>query len=174
MGEWLRDDSTLVYPSLHNLLTCSVLYSAEHTACNDHLRGNCEPHSRKKSSEDYYLGPELKKTGTSMDNSLVVLMFVGKAREILLQRFRDLQQEVMEFLASRDKAWVQRHDHDWLMDSAFLVDIVNQLGFQLQGRRETVAAMFVYVNFFKNKLTLLSFQLNINELRNFENIADKL
>jgi hypothetical protein len=51
------------------------------------------------------------------------------------------------------------------MDLAFLIGITNQLhefGFQLQGKRETIAAMIVYVNYFKNKPTLLPSQLNSN------------
>lgn len=45
------------------------------------------------------------------------------SRSIFLQRFRDLLQEVKDFLESKGEAYVELSDDVWLMDLAFVVDI---------------------------------------------------
>ncbi|GFX24299.1 general transcription factor II-I repeat domain-containing protein 2B [Trichonephila clavipes] len=57
------------------------------------------------------------------------------SRSIFLQRFRDLPQEVKDFLESKDEMYIELSDKISLMDLAFVVDItshLNELNLQLQ------------------------------------------
>lgn len=99
------------------------------------------------------------------------------SRAIFLQRFRDLLQEVKEFLQSRGEEYDELSDSVWLMDLAFAADItnhLNELNLQLQGKHQTIVELIGFVNTFKNKLKLMSLQLMKNELKNFKNISDEL
>ncbi|GFV51598.1 general transcription factor II-I repeat domain-containing protein 2 [Trichonephila clavipes] len=49
------------------------------------------------------------------------------SRSIFLQRFRDLPQEVKDFLESKDETYIELSDKIWLMDLAFVVDITSHL-----------------------------------------------
>lgn len=99
------------------------------------------------------------------------------SRGIFLQRFRDLLQEVKDFLISKNEVYVELTDDVWLMDLAFVTDItnhLNELNLQLQGQNQTIAELIGFVNAFKSKLKLISSQLLKNELKNFKNISDEL
>ncbi|GFX77241.1 uncharacterized protein TNCV_5063741 [Trichonephila clavipes] len=59
-------------------------------------------------------------------------------RSIFLQRFRDLLQEVKDFLESKDETYIELEGKICLMDLAFVVDItshLNELNLQLQGKK---------------------------------------
>lgn len=84
------------------------------------------------------------------------------------------------FLASKDRPFdhsTQLDNEEWLLDLAFLVDMtgmLNELNLDLQGKDKTIVDMISAVTAFKQKLKLVSSQLQQNELRNFRNMMSEL
>ncbi|KAJ4945756.1 hypothetical protein JOQ06_023434, partial [Pogonophryne albipinna] len=62
-------------------------------------------------------------------------------------------------------------DEEWLLDLAFLTDMLNELNLELQGKDITVLSS---VNAFKRRLHLLCSKLQRKDLANFQNIASEL
>lgn len=99
------------------------------------------------------------------------------SRGKFLQRFRDLKDEIKTFLATRDAEYKQLEDPAWLLDLAFLTDItakLNELNIELQGKEKNITEMISAVKSFKQKLRMLSSQLERHELRNYKNLASEL
>ena len=83
------------------------------------------------------------------------------------------------FLASKDRPSHHSHiaNEEWLLDLAFLVDItgmLNELNLDLQGKDKTIVDMISAVTAFKQKLKLVSSQLQQYALRNFRNMMSEL
>lgn len=99
------------------------------------------------------------------------------SRGKFLQRFRDLIDEIRQFLAEKGDNYDQLHDDVWLLDLAFLTDItakLNELNLELQGPNKTIFHMISSVNAFKQKLNLLLSKLENKNLANFPNMTAQL
>lgn len=99
------------------------------------------------------------------------------SRGNFLQRFRELIDEIRQFLAERGDDYKQLEDDVWLLDLAFLTDItskLNELNLELQGSDKTIFDMISSVNVFKEKLYLLVSKLENKNLSNFTNMTAQL
>ncbi|KAI2655782.1 General transcription factor II-I repeat domain-containing protein 2 [Labeo rohita] len=63
--------------------------------------------------------------------------------------------------------YAQLEDHQWLLDLAYLTNLLNDFNLELQGKDKHVINMISSVNTFKSKLQLLSSRLQHCDLRNF-------
>ena len=83
------------------------------------------------------------------------------------------------FLASKDRPYHHPHNdnEEWLLDLAFLVDITGMLkvvNSDLQGKDKTIVDRISVVTAFKQKLKVVSSQLQQHTLRNFRNMLPEL
>uniref|UniRef100_A0A8D0B0Q1 SCAN box domain-containing protein n=1 Tax=Salvator merianae TaxID=96440 RepID=A0A8D0B0Q1_SALMN len=75
----------------------------------------------------------------------------------VLARFLNLVEEIKEFFRSKDQYVEQLDDRFWLADLAFLADLMqklNLLNFELQGKDKHISGMITSINAFKDKLRL--------------------
>ncbi|XP_061450843.1 general transcription factor II-I repeat domain-containing protein 2-like isoform X2 [Rhineura floridana] len=88
----------------------------------------------------------------------------------VLARFLNLIEEIKEFFRSKDQYVEQLDDKFWLVDLAFLADLMqklNILNFELQGRDKHISGMLTAVNTFKDKLRLWKSHLQRKSLLYF-------
>ncbi|XP_053221557.1 zinc finger BED domain-containing protein 5-like isoform X1 [Podarcis raffonei] len=88
----------------------------------------------------------------------------------VLARFLNLIEEIKEFFRSKDQYVEQLDDRFWLMDLAFLADLMqklNILNFELQGKDKHISGMVTAVNAFKDKLRLWKSHLERKSLLYF-------
>ena len=87
----------------------------------------------------------------------------------MLKRVRDLKSEIAEFLQMKGKCVVipPLQDKEWFADFAFTVDIMglmNEPNSKLQGKGHFELQMYSLVKAFKQKLLLVTHQVEANNL----------
>ena len=86
--------------------------------------------------------------------------------------------EIKEFLKQfKDTEYAQLEDEQWLLDLAFLTDLIallNELNLELQGIEKNIVNMISSVNTFKGKLRLLSTKLHRHDLHYFKHMNSEL
>ena len=97
-------------------------------------------------------------------------------RSALLQRFYDLQNEIMTFLKQKNASFGinELGDPDWFTDLAFLTDFtshVNKLNLQLLGKEQFINRMYDDITAFVNKLRLWETQLISSNFAHFPNLG---
>ncbi|XP_061480010.1 general transcription factor II-I repeat domain-containing protein 2-like [Rhineura floridana] len=88
----------------------------------------------------------------------------------VLARFLNLAEEIKEFLKSEDQYIEQLDDRLWLMDLAFLADLMqklNSLNTELHRKNSHISGMISSVNSFKGKLKLWKSHLQRKSLLHF-------
>ncbi|XP_044306557.1 general transcription factor II-I repeat domain-containing protein 2-like isoform X2 [Varanus komodoensis] len=88
----------------------------------------------------------------------------------VLARFLILIEEIKSFLKSKDQHVEQLYDRFWLVDLAFLADLMqelNSLNIELHRNNKHISGMIASVNSFKSKLRLWKSHLQIKSLLPF-------
>lgn len=95
----------------------------------------------------------------------------------VLTRFVSLIEEIKTFINDRKENYDELADSGWLIDLGFLTDIMeklNSLNLELQGKDKSIAEMISSVKSFKAKLDLLISHLQINSLVHFPHMKKML
>ncbi|KAG8222172.1 hypothetical protein J437_LFUL001263 [Ladona fulva] len=97
--------------------------------------------------------------------------WLGKGKT--LSRFVNLLEEIKNYLNSKDKTFAELTDSCWLVDLGFITDVMeklNNLNLELQGKDLHIASMIGSVNSFKAKLGLWISHLQMKSLVHFPNM----
>ena len=97
------------------------------------------------------------------------------SRGAMLQRFYDLQNEIVTFLKQKNASFVidELGDPYWLTDLAFLTDFtshINKLNLQLQEKGQFINRMYDCITAFANELRLWETQLINSNFAHFPNL----
>ncbi|KAK9703771.1 hypothetical protein QE152_g29109 [Popillia japonica] len=95
----------------------------------------------------------------------------------VLTRFVNLIEEIKTFINDKKENYDELADSRWLIDLGFLTDIMeklNSLNLELQGKHKNIAEMISSVKSFKAKLDLLISHLQINSLVHFPHMKKML
>ncbi|MBN3277258.1 GT2D2 protein, partial [Polyodon spathula] len=171
MGEDLTTNSTQL--TIYKLVSITTDGAPVMTGCINGFIALC------KSDDDFpeFVWSQLEESEAEHTDLLLHTDVRWLSRGKFLQRFGDLLFEIKEFLPSKDAEYKQFEDKVWLLDLAFLTNVtvrLNELNLALQGKDKNIVQMISSVTAFKQKLKLLSSQLQRHKLRNFKNMMSEL
>lgn len=97
------------------------------------------------------------------------------SRSRFLQRFRDLLDDIVQFLEDRGDSFSQMRDVNWLCDLAFLADFtgyLSDLNLKLQGKNIIIIDLISCISAFKANALILIRDLEKKNLQRFPNLKD--
>ncbi|KAL4088764.1 hypothetical protein QTP88_023848 [Uroleucon formosanum] len=97
------------------------------------------------------------------------------SRSRFLQRFRDLLDDIVQFLEDRGDSFPQMRDVNWLCDLAFLADFtghLSDLNLKLQGKNVIIIDLISCISAFKANALILIRDLEKKKLQRFSNLED--
>ncbi|MBN3296755.1 GTD2A protein, partial [Amia calva] len=99
------------------------------------------------------------------------------SRGKVLQRFRDLLPQIKIFIESRNEHHQQLNDKLWLLELAFLNDLMaklNELNMELQGTQKDITEIISSVKTFQEKIKLWTRQLQKKDLKHFPSMSEEV
>ncbi|XP_050065803.1 general transcription factor II-I repeat domain-containing protein 2A-like [Aphis gossypii] len=97
------------------------------------------------------------------------------SRSRFLQRFRDLLDDIVQFLEDRGDSFPQIRDVNWLCDLAFLADFtghLSDLNLKLQGKNIIIIDLISCISAFKANALILIRDLEKKNVQRFSNLED--
>ncbi|CAH2094825.1 unnamed protein product [Euphydryas editha] len=99
------------------------------------------------------------------------------SRSKFLERFRDLLDEIIEFLEDRGDDYQQLRDLDWQCDLEFLADFTGKLSIlnvELQGKDRTITEMISSIAAFQSQTVSMIVDIEKKKFHQFANIKDHM
>lgn len=162
-----RDDVIIIHCLIHQQNLCAKVLSMDHVMnivvkTVNYIRSHALSHRQFKEF--------LKELDSEYGDVVYFSRVRWLSRGSCLKRFYELREEIEMFMNDKGKPVEELKNDEWLLDLCFLVDIVeklNQLNLELQGKDNIIIDSFNHIKAFQKKLSLFESQLKNNNAQHF-------